>query len=603
VQGWSSGLTADHFHDVATELADDLAWLEEHCRRRPEQARHVAELRLAGALVRNCVAPFLAGQQSEPLHVAVVGGAGAGKSTVANLLSGAAHAEANPQAGFTRHPIAYTSANGSAGWGERSAAIGPLTRLLEPGPASLDADVYQVRRVPANGEFSLLERFVVWDCPDMTAWAATGYLPRLLEVAALADVIVYVASDERYNDEMPTQFLHLLVQAGKPVIVCLMKMHETQAAAIAGHFQRDVASRLPGVPVACLTIPFLTPAQLADPARLAGPFRVPLLNQVAVLGESPRAARARTVRWAMNYLLNAHERLLNVARQDLTALQEWRGVVEGGKAEFDRRYRREYLTSEKFRRFDEALVRLMDLLELPGVGRAVSNALWVARTPYRLIKGLAVKALQRPEVPSLPEQPVLEEALSGWLDLLRKESARRAGNHPLWAHIEEGFNAGLADAARERFQEGYRSFRLGLAEEVDQTARAIYEDLEKNPAILNTLRGGKFTFDVAAVVAAVVTGGAHWPLDFLLVPVAASMTHQLVELLGRQYVDSQREQTRNRQQALVAQCLSEPLAEWLIQWPATGGSAYERLHLALRRIPSAVRQLDARVNQAETPAA
>jgi hypothetical protein len=37
------------------------------------------------------------------------------------------------------------------------------------------------------------------------------------------------------------------------------------------------------------------------------------------------------------------------------------------------------------------------------------------------------------------------------------------------------------------------------------------------------------------------------------------------------------------------------LAEWLTQWPATGGTAFERLQTALRRIPSDVQQLEARV--------
>ena len=90
------------------QLADDFGWLEQHSRKQPEQARAVGRLRLAAALVRNCIGPLLDDQPPVPLHVVVVGGAGAGKSTVANLLSGATAAEANPQAGFTRHPIAYT---------------------------------------------------------------------------------------------------------------------------------------------------------------------------------------------------------------------------------------------------------------------------------------------------------------------------------------------------------------------------------------------------------------------------------------------------------------------------------------------------------------
>ena len=42
----------------------------------------------------------------------------------------------------------------------------------------------------------------------MTTWAAPGYIPRLLEVCGLTDALVYVASDERYNDEAPTQSMN-----------------------------------------------------------------------------------------------------------------------------------------------------------------------------------------------------------------------------------------------------------------------------------------------------------------------------------------------------------------------------------------------------------
>ena len=30
--------------------------------------------------------------------------------------------------------------------------------------------------------FELVKDFIVWDCPDMTTWAASGYVPRLLEI-------------------------------------------------------------------------------------------------------------------------------------------------------------------------------------------------------------------------------------------------------------------------------------------------------------------------------------------------------------------------------------------------------------------------------------
>ncbi|HEV3119878.1 MAG TPA: GTPase domain-containing protein, partial [Gemmataceae bacterium] len=543
-------------------------------------------------------------QPPVPLHVVVVGGAGAGKSTVANLLSGAVAAEANPQAGFTRHPIAYTSANGPLNWAGHLGFLGPLQLLTVASPSSLDEDVYQVRRIPADPTSSdLLKDFIIWDCPDMTTWAASRYVSRLLEIAGLADVIVYVASDERYNDEAPTQFLQTLLKTNKPVVVCLMKMKETDAPGLVEHFQRDVLARFTHEAIACLTIPYLTAAELADPVRLAGRYRIPLLNQVAVLGNPPAAARQRVVRGASHYLVADQEQLLAAARQDVVALDDWRSLVHAGQREFDDRYRREYLASEKFRSFDEALVRLLDLLELPGVGKFVSGTLWVVRTPYRLLRGWVGKALSRPDAPGLPEEKVLDDAWNGWLNLLRKEAARRGQAHPLWPYVEQGFATTLPQLAREHFYESRRAFQMHLADEVNQTARAIYEELQKNPALLNTLRTGNFALDVAAIAGAFVLGHTPGLHDLILVPLLASLKQQIIELLGKQYVDSQREQIRARQQLLVTQYLSGPLAEWLAQWPATGGSSFERLQLALRRIPHALRQLDGAVARAISAAA
>ena len=287
-------------------------------------------------------------------------GPGAGKSTVVNFLCGAGAAEANPQAGFTRHPVAYTHAAGSAGWPSQLGFLGPLRRLDEPAPSSVDEDVYQVRKLSVGStDGELTSTFVVWDCPDMTTWAATGYASRLIEVAGLADVIVYVASDERYNDAVPTDFLRLLLEVGKPVVVCVTKMKPETAPTMLKHFQGEVLDGLPRGRVTTMAIPFLNSEELANPAFKATQYRIPLLNQVMVLGDPPDGARCRTVKAALRFLTNTCERLLAVARDDIAALEEWRALVLRGRDEFVERYRREYLTSEKFRRFDQALIRLL----------------------------------------------------------------------------------------------------------------------------------------------------------------------------------------------------------------------------------------------------
>ena len=583
--------------NLCSELADDLSWLEQHSRQQDAQALQAGRLRLAAALVRNAIHPFLDGQEPKPLHVTVIGGASAGKSTVVNLLTGSTSAEAGPQAGYTRHPIAYTNANGAITWPAHLGFLGPLVRLHEEAPGNLDKDVYQVRRVPADTvSSSLLQDFVVWDCPDMTTWAAEGYIHRLMEVCGLTDVLVYVASDERYNDRVPTQFLELLLQAGKPVVVCLTKMREADAAAFKDHFKSEVIDKMlqSNANINCLAIPYLSAADLASPTGKASQYRIPLLNQVAVWGQPSSAmARARTVGYATNYLMTHVNDLLSVARDDLAALESWRAAVEVGQSDFENRYRQEFLNSEKFHRFDEALVRLLELLELPGIGKVFSNAMRLVQAPFRMMKGWLSKNLVRAEATTQPERPVLETALNGWLDFLRKEALQRSDSNALWAHIETGFNGGkLAEQAKEKFEQGFRNFQLGLADEVERTARAIYEELEKNPVLLNTLRGGKFAMDVSAITAAVVTAGHTLALNVLLVPLAAAVTQQLAEWMGAQYVENQREATRQRQEVLMKEFVAQPLGEWLVAWPSTGGSTYERLHQALNRIPPNLTQLN-----------
>lgn len=590
---------------LCARLADDLDWLEGHTRLAGKASPDTAQLRVAAGVVRNVLAPFLDGRPARPLHLAVVGGAGTGKSTVVNFLVGRVAAEANPQAGFTRHPIAYVPAGSNVetevtSWSSVPGFLGGLRRLLEPTPSSLDEDVYQVREVhppaPPAGTSATpaatvggLNGFVVWDCPDMTTWAATGYVPRLLEVASLADVLVYVASDERYNDAMPTQFLRLLVEAGKAVVVVLTKMRESQAAALADHFTKVVLDELPKVDgqrpvVPVLTIPFLKPDQLSDLGGGAARYRVALLNQVTVVTTPPAAARKRTVANATHFLDAKLAALLAVARADLQALEEWRGLVQEGQNEARRRYRAEHLTGEGFRRFDEAADQLVEMLELPSVSRAATIALWVVRAPYRLLRDQLGKMFRRPDPVSLPERRVLEDALSSWLDGLRAEAIQRQGRHAIWAHVAAGFAGPLPDLARDHFAQDFRRYELGVADEVEGVRRGVTESLAARPKLLTGLRAAKLLADMLAVAAAPLLVGWTWWL-LLAVPVLVSLEHQLVEWLCRAYVEQKREQSRLRQESLVSEYLTGPLAEWLAQWPVTGGSTFERLQRALRRLP------------------
>ena len=584
------------------ELAKDLAWLEDHCRQQPALAAHAGHLRLASALTRNVVGPYLEDQPAKPLHIAVVGGAGAGKSTVVNFLAGSVVAESNPQAGYTRHPTAFLPAGPAFQWPSYIGFLGPLLRIADEKPANLDEDVYQVRRIPpAPGGPEPLSDFVIWDCPDMTTWASSGYVARLMEVAALADVIVYVASDERYNDEVPTQFLHLLVRAGKAVVVVLTKMREADAESMVGHFRQEILGRLPTLPdgsapaVPVIAFPQMSKEVRNDPAGAGSQYRVQLLNQVLVQCESDAAARKRTVVNAAKFLSTAGEGLLEVARRDLAEYDGWKAAVASGKAAFEERYRREYLSSEQFRRFDRYRERLIDLLELPGAGRMYGNVLWVLRMPYRFTRDYVVGMFLRPNVLNLSEQSVLTSALTGWLDGLQAEALKRSATHPVWKTIAHGFDAGLASQVRDRFQQEFRTFELKETDELEHAGQKMVDAVEKHPMLLYTLRGGKFAVDVFVFGVSLYFTFFSSLYYLALIPLGISATHQIAELLARGAAEATRSRVRHQREALVSSTLTDPLAAWLGEWPATGGSSFERLQQVLRSVPALIRQLEERV--------
>lgn len=584
------------------ELTADLGWLEDHCRQQPGLAAHAGGLRLASALARNVLGPFLEDHPARPLHVAVVGGAGAGKSTVVNFLCGAVVAEANPQAGYTRHPTAFLPAGGAFALPSTAGFLGPMRREGGEKPADLDEDVYQVRRLapnPAAGD--ALAEFVVWDCPDMTTWASAGYVARLVEVAALADVVVYVASDERYNDEVPTQFLHLAVKAGKAVVVVLSKMREADAAALVEHFKQEVLGRLPKLPdgtlpaVPVVPFPQMPTAVRNDPAGAGAKFRVQLLNQILVQCETADAARRRTVANAARYLSTAGDGLLDVARRDLAEFDAWKAAVRAGRGDFEDRYRKEYLSGEQFRRMDRYREQLVDLLDLPGAGKLLGNVLWVLRFPYRWSRDTVTRMLVRPDLLNLSEKTVLDAALVGWLDGLRAEAVRRAGSHAVWKAAARGFDSGLGAEARDRFQQAFRTFELKESDDLETTGRQLVNKLDGNPGLLLLLRGGKLGADAVVVIGVIAATWVPSWYHLLLIPLGVSATHQTAELAARGATEAARSKVRHDRETLVQTALTAPLADWLAAWPATGGSAIEKLQQVLTRVPDLIRRLADRV--------
>ena len=189
------------------------------------------------------------------------------------------------------------------------------------------------------------------------------------------------------------------------------------------------------------------------------------------------------------------------------------------------------------------------------------------------------------------EAQVLEGAFRAWMDQLRAEAIRRADSPPALEARERRFQLRTRDAAADQFQALLRSYQLSSAEEIEAAARAVTAGLEKNPAALAVLRAASWSSTCRRDRARHLGRRLRLADDLITIFLFVSAAHQVVELIVRQYVEGKRSAIRSRKMATVSQAVSGPLADWLARWPATGGSAYEKLQAALAASRTSIAQL------------
>lgn len=564
--------------ELVDELASDLDWLRErshHCISGNPQL--VMRVQMSSSLVRNIIGPFLRNCVPPLIHVTVVGGAGTGKSTVVNFILGKPLAESNPQAGFTRHPVAYMPEDGQADWPTTPGFLAPLHLLPGNRPANLDENVYQIRRfVPVLGD-DLLRHAVVWDCPDVTTWHSVTYLPRVLEVVSLADAVVFVASDERYNDEVPTQLLRLILQSGKPVVCVLTKMREADVEPLLKHFRQDVVDRMPNADrvAACVAVPFLDPRILADPVGQGRRWREPLLNALRNCFSHPLQARTTTVRGAVQFMQESTKDLVAAVSEDLAALNTWKELVEQGRREFESRYFREYLELKSFPGLDRYR-KLLDQVDLPIYKWFRS---WI---PFASRGG---NAQTRPETEDkLPERDILQSSLDSWLNRLQVEMTQQSRKSLLFDRLAQWIGGSGRNEAKDCLECGYQEYVRLSGRKEEELLRLAYPDIDKYKNDLTMVHYIIWGFAIVlGIPCSIVLGytihGGLLVIVFLAVLLVGawlwdlSQIRKKVEFFYAKWSGAARQELGK----LMSGTIAQPIKELLINWPIINIPEFSRL--------------------------
>jgi hypothetical protein len=513
---------------------------------------------LIDGLLRNVVGKQVYSRGQEFKHVAVFGGTQVGKSTCLNVILGINVARVHHTAGFTRHAQGFMPPGV-----ERETVFGgnPLTfRGFTPVPGNAllpdDLDVYSVQQLSTE---PLSPPCVLWDAPDCDSVDASEYMAALVEVLTLADVVVYITSREKYAVEHILAWVVLLAEAGTPLVGCLNMTPRYQQADILASHQQALAtvarrSHRPVPDLDMVAFPLVDAQTSDDVCAMLGEPHVAsgqtLRQNICRLAFSSSHHAARVAQ-AMGFITAHLPTLLEPAQAELEAMAQWETAVASGLERFGQDYRKYYLDNpQRYDAFARVSVEILSLLNppIPGLQEAIRTVRVVLSLPARLIMFIARKAWQftwggspvaDPESTVPAEVQTYTEAHAHFLHGLARLIQEQRGqprHHPFWDELDDGWDEHMHTLQTD-FHTQLTAHEQQTQQRIKDTAAEIFHELEKRPAVLNSLRASRLVGDAAAILVSVKTGGAGDILhDILLAPAMLAVLEAISRGITEGYV-------------------------------------------------------------------
>jgi len=554
---------------------------------RDESSDQVREplLRFAHSLLAMKLRPALESDwlDKDPVHISLFGGTNSGKSTLLNVLLGRSVAGMNVTARFSQHPEAYCEPSLGDAWLDEfptrfesyerhrdrhpprqtdvelgSSGYRPALAVLDPERISDTA-----LASPVAGSA------VLWDAPDFSTEHAAFWIGSVLDAVALADVVVMTVTDESYADERGAVLMRMISSAGVHLFVVANKLPDTGEllADIQAKLDENWRGRGSGLPRQNLYALPLVDGSSADErltALLASDAAAKLRDGLAAEARRGKQLKRKVVVDSARFLDKRRAEILEPLRKEIEAANAYAALVDNvTRDEFLVRYRRDYLDGEKYEEFNAALVRLMELLDVPGIGPIVKLLSEMARVPLRLAKGLLSNLFSGGK--SAPVVPAEKEAIGSlfeaWLSALKAHAQLLATRnpHPAWHQVAKSIDSpAFQDELARGFASGYERYRGTIEQELRDSARQIYAELEKRPKMLNMLRGANLAGNLAVTGGAVLSGGLS-PSDFVIGPAVSGLWRILISEGLDVYVRSQEQSLKSRQLGLMQELVQDTL--------------------------------------------
>ena len=504
-----------------------------------------------------------------PPQIVVVGPTQAGKSTVVNILLQQHLAEASAQAGFTVHcqgfHIVRQLQDHSTG---PDAPIAKYFGDLQQAPLeALDRQVlseYSLQET-LNPDSPLVDT-VVWDTPDFDSIRSFDYRAPLIKALALADLVVFVVSKDKYADKTVWMVLDLLESLNTPHVILMNKTPQSVQAELKVSIDNKYRNAFGGDKTPALSfIGEYSSEQLAQTTPAVVQNELDGLQR-NIKDSLQRVSDDELKNNTLGFIRRHWPDWIAGISAEHRLQSEYKALVEKTALDTTRRYRTEYIDSDRHREVIQlALSELLVLLEVPGMAGPLSKIRSVVTWPVRTLVGAATEPSPVKDDDRNEERRLLDELGNHSTATLIASIARLESgtDGQWWAQMREEVVASEAEV-KAKYNQGVENYQTMLQVEIDRAAQSLYQVLQKQPATLNGLRAARVTADAAAVVLAVKSGGLG-AVDLVVAPAMLSLTTLLTEgALGKYMQRIQKQLTAYQEkevQSLINRKISKPFLQ------------------------------------------
>ena len=523
------------------------------------------------------------------LQVVVIGPTQVGKSSIVNLLLNNTIAGVSALAGYTVHPQGFLAGVSGHDHQWLEGHFGDFRRVEMKDLNAQDYNAYSLMpadKVPPTP----LPDCLLWDLPDFDSIDAAGYREGVLTTIGLADIVVLVVSKEKYADQSVWEIMALLEPLKLPTIIIVNKLvADSQQAVLLSLSDKWRQARKDAVPT-------IIPLNYQSSGRLETWPQVEFESARRAFTEAVSQRRPSEQSSFEKAYLNQHwQGWLAPIREEETALKTWGQLLDHAVKEALAQYERDYLEHpHHYETFQNALLELLTLLEIPGLAKILSKIRRVLTWPVRQVFRWGRFGKRSSDAVDISQEiNLLNQKAEHFLIQISEKIIDQIDDEPEKAQWWKEMNA-VMRSNRQEIMEGFSQAALvyheDFQDEVEDIAQRLYRKLQDQPAVLNSLRATRLTTDSAAIALAIKTGGIGLQ-DLIITPLMLSVTSLLAEsalgsYIGRLEMELKQKQLATVKQQLFLAAMKVPMAKLPEQMEQN-----KRFNISLDRVEQAEQQL------------